>query len=127
GTGIDCITGSPAVSAPSIISVPANQPVSVAIDSDFDEICAGGTVNFIATPTNGGSAPTYQWFINGIVETGATNATFTSSTLVDGDAVTVEMTAGGTGTTCISGSPTTSDPIEISVPGALVASVSISA
>src|SRR5690606_3700837 len=114
GTGIACVTGSPANS--NIITVTLSNTsltASVAITSDATEICAGSPVEFTATPTNGGSAPTYQWYINGTPEAGAINATFTSSTLNDDDAVTVVMTAGGTGIGCVTGSPATSDPIII--------------
>src|SRR5690606_21134737 len=93
GTGIGCIIDSPAMSAPATISVPGTLTASVSISPIDPEICAGEAVTFRATPTNGGSAPTYQWFVNGTAAGVPTDSIFTTSTLVDGDIVTVEMTA----------------------------------
>ena len=38
--------------------------VSIAITSGTQTICAQNPVTFTATPTNGGSNPTYQWLKN---------------------------------------------------------------
>jgi len=66
----------------------------VAISTPSTTICSGNNVTFTATPTAGGSNPSYQWRING-TNTGTNsplNSTFTSSTLNNGDSVTVVMT-----------------------------------
>ena len=87
---------------------------SVAITSnDLDNIiCAGTSVTFTATPTNGGTAPTYQWKINGSNVTGATNASFTTTTLTTGQSVTCVMTSNLAGVTS---SPATSNAIVTTV------------
>jgi hypothetical protein len=66
----------------------------VAISTPTTTICSGNNVTFTATPTAGGSNPSYQWKING-TNTGTNsplNSTFTSSTLNTNDSVTVVMT-----------------------------------
>jgi len=52
--------------------------------------CAGTAFTFTPVPTNAGSAPTYQWYVNNVLT--ASTATFTSTTLRDGDQVRVELT-----------------------------------
>ena len=86
-----CATGSPATSAPVTMTVNANLPVSVTIAAAANPVCAGTTVTFTATPTNGGAAPAYQWKVNGI-NVGANSATYSYIPLT-GDVVTVELTS----------------------------------
>ncbi len=87
-------------------------------------ICAGTSVTFTATPTNGGASPTYQWKINGTDVSGETASTFTTTTLANSDVVTVEMTSNAA---CVSGSPATSSGITMTVNPNVTASVSAAA
>lgn len=50
-------------------------------------ICSGRPVSFTSQTTNAGNGPTFQWRINGVNVPGATAANFTSSTLNNGDQV----------------------------------------
>ena len=119
-----CLTGSPATSNAITTTVNANQPASVSIaSSDADNtICAGTSVTFTATPTNGGTTPSYQWKLNS-TDVGTDSATFTTSALVNGDVVTVVMTSNAS--PCLTGSPATSNAITTTVNANQPASVSI--
>lgn len=77
-----------------IITIIPNVTPSVAISvNPGTSICQNTPVTFTATPTNGGASPTYQWQLNGFDILGATSSTYTTSTLVDNDLITVVMTS----------------------------------
>ena len=75
-------------------------------------ICAGTTVTFTATPTNGGSTPQYKWFKNNIEILGETNATLIRSDLVDQDKIKVQLTSNAA---CLTTSVATSNEITMTV------------
>ena len=52
-------------------------------------ICVGTKITFTSHPTNGGSSPSYQWYVTG--NPTGTSATFVDSTLANGDSVWVVM------------------------------------
>lgn len=91
-------------------SVTAIASVSIAITTGANNSCEGTSITFTATPTNGGTTPTYQWKVNGA--NAGTGATFTSTTLTNGQAVTCVMTSNLPGVT---GSPATSNAINMIV------------
>jgi gliding motility-associated-like protein len=59
---------------------------SVSIAASSGNICSGDTVVFVATPSNGGPTPSYQWRVNG-KETGTNSDKLTIHSLADGDSV----------------------------------------
>jgi PKD repeat protein len=83
------VVGSPATS--NIITMTVGSTVPSVVIAGPSVLCAGATATYTATPTNGGSLPTYQWQVNGT--NAGTAATFASSTLTNGQAVTCIMTS----------------------------------
>lgn len=84
-------------------------------------ICAGTSVTFTASPVNGGTAPTYQWKVNGN-NAGTNSNTYTTTGLTNGQQVTCVMVSNGT---CVSTTPVTSGGITMTVNPVLTPSVSI--
>ena len=85
-----CANPVTAVSNPITITATSVIP-SVSIVSSTTSVCTGGSVTFTTTSINGGTTPTYQWKINGVNVTGQTASAFTTTTLNNGDVVTVTM------------------------------------
>lgn len=83
--------------------------VSVALTTGTNPGCAGQTLGFTATPTIGGTAPTYAWYVNNILQTGATTATFTG-VRANGDQVRCVMTSNS-----LCASPTTANSNTITI------------
>jgi gliding motility-associated-like protein len=70
----------------------ANPAVSIAAASVA--VCSGVPVSFVATPTDGGTSPLFQWKVNG-VDVGMDSVVFVTDSLTDGDVVSCMMTAVG--------------------------------
>jgi len=118
-----CLSTPTATSSPIVVTINPPLTASVSISASTNTICSGNSVTFTATPTNGGTTPSYQWYVNGNPVAGQTNSTFTSTTLTNGASVTVQMTSNAA--PCLVGSPATSNSIPITVTALLVPSVSI--
>lgn len=124
-SSLSCATGSPATSNTLTMIVNSSLPVSVIIAaSPAATVCSGTSVTLTATPSNGGSTPTYQWKNNGTNISGETNFAFTSSTLANSDAITCMLTSSST---CATGSPATSNTVTMTVNPNLPASLNIAA
>ncbi|MDP1622165.1 MAG: FISUMP domain-containing protein [Bacteroidales bacterium] len=103
----DCLTGNPAVSNSIPIVVNTEQPVSVSIQAFDNPFCVGSQVRFEATPSNGGTTPSYQWKKNGANIDGATTSIYIYTPLVN-DQITCEVTSNQS---CIVGNPALSNII----------------
>jgi len=93
----------------------------VSIVSDQNNVCAGTAVTLSATPTNGGAAPSYQWY-NKTTAVGTNSSTYIYSP-ANGDLISVVMTSNAT--PCLNGSPVTSNVVTMTVNPPLNAGVSI--
>ncbi|MES2388241.1 MAG: LamG-like jellyroll fold domain-containing protein, partial [Bacteroidota bacterium] len=118
--------GSPATSSSATLTLAAPGAPTVTIStSPSTTVCPATSVTFTASGTLAGVSPTYQWFKNGFNQ-GAASAspTFTTSTLSNGDKISVVMTSSSS---CADPSTATSDETTITVtPNSPTASVSIS-
>jgi hypothetical protein len=84
--------------------------VTIAITTGSNPTCAGEEITFTSTITNGGSAPTYNWILNG--SSVGTAATYTSTTFTDGDEITCDLVSNAN---CITTTTANSDLITLVV------------
>ena len=117
-----CATGTPAASNIITMSVTTPITVSVSIAASNNPVCAGTAVTYTATPINGGSTPAYQWYVNNLAV--GTNLSTFSFVPLNNDAVKVLLTSNAS---CITGSPATSNSLNMAVNPNLPVSVTISA
>jgi hypothetical protein len=118
-SGLSCVSGNPATSNTIAMIVNPILPAGVSIAASQNNICQGTTVTYTATPSNGGT-PVYQWYVNNL-PVGLNQSTYTNVP-ANGDQVKVVMTST---LPCISGSPATSNVINMVVNPILPVSVSI--
>jgi hypothetical protein len=109
----------PAVSYKITIGPPSTPAVS--ISTSTSTICAGGSVFFSSSPTNGGSSPTYQWYKNN-VPIGTNADTFTAMNIGNNDSVWVVMTSSSS---CVTSPTAKSNVQKINLSAKIVSTVSI--
>lgn len=85
--------------------------VSVSVAPN-DTLCAGTPGVFTATPTNGGTTPTYQWRKNSS-NVGSGGSTYTDNSLANNDTIRVVMTASGSG--CMTSTTATSQALVMTI------------
>jgi uncharacterized protein (TIGR02145 family) len=117
-----CTSNNPAASDTITMIVNPVLPVSVSILPSANPVCAGTSVTFTATPTNGGITPSYQWKVNGTNQ-GTNSSTFTYYP-ASGDLVSCILTSSEV---CTSNNPASSNPVILLVNPVLPVSVTISA
>lgn len=96
-----------------------NPSVSVAAPAGL--ICQGVATVLTATPTNGGTLPTYVWRKNGVVVTGS-GSTYTDYTLVNGDQITVKMASNAA---CRTADTVTSNTLSANITPSVTPGISI--
>ena len=77
----------PGPAASYTITVNPTLSASVSISATTSSVCSGGAIAFTASPTNGGTNPTYQWFLNNVQVNGETTSTYNLATPNDLDVV----------------------------------------
>ncbi|MGA3014350.1 MAG: FISUMP domain-containing protein [Bacteroidales bacterium] len=117
-----CISNNPATSNAITMMVNPLQPVSINVAPSQNPICARVSVTFTATPTNGGTNPSYQWEVNG-TGFGANSSTYIY-TPINGDIVTCVLTSNAT---CPTGNPATSNAVTMTVNPSFTLSLTIAA
>jgi len=116
------VTGNPATSNPVIMIVKSNLPVSVTISPDVNPVCPQSQVTLTAVAVNGGTAPFYQWKVNGI-NSGVNNPVFTYFPS-NGDIVVCRLTSSEE---CTDENPVMSNGVTMQVPTVIPVSLTIGA
>ncbi len=107
------------------VTVTPNAPaptVSIAANPT-GPVCAGTTVTYTATVSNGSTTPSYQWYIGNTVQIGDTTDTFVKVP-ANGNAISVKVSSSAT---CAPTTPTSSNTLTAVVNPTVTPAVSISA
>lgn len=121
GSTVECVMTSSAqcntvpTANSNVITMTVNTNVTPAVTiaaSPTGQICAGEALSFTATPVNGGTAPSYTWFVNGIPVVGQTGATLNPTTISDGVPVSVSMNSNET---CVTTASAASNVVNMQV------------
>ncbi len=107
--GVSTATSAPVVV--DVISSPVSPSVSISITSGSNPMCLAATVKATAIPVYGGSAPTYQWKVDG-TNVGTNSASYTSSSYSNGQVLTCVMTSN---LSCVTSTTATSNGITMLV------------
>jgi uncharacterized protein (TIGR02145 family) len=102
------------------VTITPGDSVKVSITAATNNICAGTSVTFTATPTNPGTTPIYQWKVNGI--NSGTNSPVFTYIPGNGDLVSCLLTSSAT---CTTNNPASSIQYPVSVNPNLPVSVSV--
>gem|GEM_PF-2160745 len=105
---------SPATATSAAVTMAVNPnltpSVTIATSSTFP-ICSGTSVIFTATPTNGGSSPSFQWKKNG-VNVGTNSTSYSINTLANSDVISCVLTSNAT---CLAASTGNSNNITATI------------
>lgn len=117
------VLGSPATSNSISMTITSSvtPTVSIAQVTGSNPGCSGQLVGFTATGVNAGSAPQYQWSVNG-VNTGGNSPNFNSSTLPDGAVISCSLT---TSLACAVPAMVSSNSVIMAISSTVVPGVSI--
>jgi hypothetical protein len=86
-----CASPTTATSVPIIMVInPAVTP-QVSVSPSANNVCSGTSITFTAAPTNPGTAPKYNFYVDGTLTQSGASATYVSTTLKNNDSVWVVM------------------------------------
>jgi hypothetical protein len=102
------------------VTTPVTPTVTIATPQTT--LCNSNSATFTATPTNGGTAATYQWKKNG-TNVGANSSTYTDAGLLNGDIITCVMNSS---LPCLTQAAATSNAVTITITTPATPSVTIS-
>ncbi len=95
--------------------------VSTTITIGSNPTCSGQQVTFAASPTDGGTTPSFQWKLNG-VNVGSDSSGYTNTAIANGDVITCVLTSSSS---CATPSTATSTATTMVVDSASPAAVNI--
>ena len=93
------------------LSVTTSATPTINISESQNNVCSGTSINYTSNITNGGTAPAYQWRVNGTPVSDATSPTY-SYTPDNGDVVTCVLTSNAP---CASPTTVTSNSITMAI------------
>lgn len=102
------------------ITVNNTSNAEVNISSKDTVSCSGYNSFFTAIPTNGGSAPTYQWYRNGVAISGATMDTVMITNITSTEKISCIMTSNSA---CVTSAVDTSNEVTVKVISNVVPSI----
>jgi uncharacterized protein (TIGR02145 family) len=117
-----CTYNNPALSNSILMVINSVLAVNITISASANPVCAGTSVTFTATPTNGGTSPSYQWKVNG-ANAGTDSPNYTYFPF-NGDQVSCILTSS---IPCPVANPITSNTLLMTINNSLPAGVSITA
>lgn len=88
-----CVTSTSATSNQYTIATITNLTPTIALSMVSDTVCTGSVLVINTSITNGGASPTYQWYLNGSLISGANSDVFFTSSFAMDDEYTCELTS----------------------------------
>ncbi len=112
-------------SSVSLSNIPIGVSVTptISISASTNNVCQGTSITFTASTTNGGSSPTYTWYVNGSNVTGVTGPTYTTSSLTNAAQVKCIVTSSAP---CVTSSGATSNTLTMTINSPSTMTVTVS-
>ena len=117
-----CASPDSVYSASLTVNTQSPQPVTLLIATPDSNVCSGENVAFTSSVTNGGSSPTYTWYVNG--SSSGTGSGYTLNNIQVAASVYCVVTSSSG---CVTGSPATSNTLNVRIQNSAQASVSVTA